>query len=76
MFIGKGSTLAIVALAIYVLGGVSMFGGLGLVFLMKGHDLLGLGDGRSIGWVFLCGGLCMSMLGVLLMRIFRNRGRA
>ncbi|HLO26671.1 MAG TPA: hypothetical protein VK187_11190 [Geobacteraceae bacterium] len=76
MFIGKGSTLAIVALAIYVLGGVSMFGGLGLVFLMKGRDLLGLGDGRSIGWVFLCGGLCMSMLGVLLMRIFRNRGRA
>ncbi len=76
MAIGKGSTLGIVALVIYMLGGVAMFGGFGLVFFMKGRDLFGLGDGRSIGWVFLCVGLCLSMLGVLFMRIFRNRSGA
>lgn len=70
----KGSGLGIVALAVYVIGGVSTFGGLGLVAFMKGSDLFGLGDGRSIGWLFLCVGLCLSILGVLLMRIFRNRG--
>ena len=69
----RGSALAIAALAIYVIGGVATFGGLGLVALMKGRDLLGLGDGRSIGLVFLCVGLCLSIFGVLLMRIFRNR---
>ncbi len=76
IFTGKGSRLAIVALAIHVLGGISMFGGLALVFFMKGRDLFGLGDGRSIGWLFLCVGLSLSMLGVLLMRIFRNRSGA
>ena len=70
---GRGSTLAITALVIYVIGGIATFGGLGLVVLMKGRDLLGMGDGRSIGLVFLCVGLCLSIFGVLLMRIFRNR---
>jgi hypothetical protein len=70
---GRGSVLAITALVIYVIGGVATFGGLGLVVLMKGRDLLGMGDGRSIGLVFLCVGLCLSIFGVLLMRIFRNR---
>ena len=73
MAMGKGSGLGIVALAIYMVGGVAMFGGLLLAFFMKGHDLFGLGDGRSLGWVFLCVGLCFSMLGVLLMRFYRNR---
>jgi hypothetical protein len=70
---GRGSKLAIIALVIYVIGGVATFGGLGLVVLMKGRDLLGMGDGRGIGLVFLCVGLCLSIFGVLLMRIFRNR---
>ena len=69
----RGSTLAIIALVVYILGGVAAFGGLALVAFMKGRDLLGLGEGRSIGWVFLCVGVCFSILGVLLMRIFRNR---
>jgi len=69
----KGSALAITALAIYLLGGAATFGGLALVFFMKGRDLLGMGDGRSIGLLSLCVGLCLSILGVLLMRIFRNR---
>jgi hypothetical protein len=72
----QGSALGIAAIAIYLIGGVAAFGGLGLVGFMKGRDLLGLGDGRSIGFLFLCVGLCLSILGVLLMRIFRNRGGA
>ena len=69
----QGSSLAVAALVVYVVGGVFTFGGMGLVAFMKGRDLLGIGDGRSIGWLFLCVGLCLSILGVLLMRIFRNR---
>lgn len=72
----QGNALGIVALAVYIIGGVSTFGGLGLVAFMKGRDLFGLGDGRSIGLLFLCVGLCLSILGVLLMRVFRNRGIA
>jgi hypothetical protein len=69
----QGSSLAVVALTVYVVGGVSTFAGMGLVAFMKGRDLFGIGDGRSIGWLFLSAGLCLSILGVLLMRIFRNR---
>lgn len=72
----QGNALGIVALAVYIIGGVSTFGGLGLVAFVKGRDLFGLGDGRSIGLLFLCVGLCLSILGVLLMRVFRNRGIA
>lgn len=72
----QGIALAIAAFAVYLLGGAAAFGGLALVAFMKGRDLLGFGDGRSIGWLFLCVGLCLSILGVLFMRIFRNRGGA
>ncbi len=70
----QGITLAIVAFAIYIIGGINTFGGLGLIAFMKGRDLWGWGDGRTIGYLALCTGLCLSILGVLLMRIFRNRG--
>lgn len=70
----QGIGLALIAFAAYIAGGVSCFGGVGLILLMGGRDLLGWGEGRSIGYLFLCVGLCLSVLGVLLMRIFRNRG--
>lgn len=70
----QGIGLAVIAFAVYIIGGLGTFGGLALIFLMKNKDLLGWGDGRSIGYLFLCVGLCLSILGVLLMRIFRNRG--
>ncbi len=70
----SGLILPITALAIYVLGGVGAFGGIALIVFMKGRDLFGYGDGRSIGFLFLCTGVCLSLLGVILMRIFRNRG--
>jgi hypothetical protein len=70
----QGIGLAVVAFAVYIIGGIGTFGGLGLIFLMKNKDLWGWGEGRSIGYLFLCVGLCLSVFGVLLMRVFRNRG--
>ncbi len=71
----QGVALAVVALALYIIGGIGTFAGLGLIGFMNGRDLMGLGDGRSIGYLFLCVGLSLSVMGVLLMRIFRNRLR-
>jgi hypothetical protein len=70
----QGIGMAVVAFATYIIGGISTFGGIGLIMLMKGSDLWGWGEGRSIGYLMLCVGLCLSILGVLLMRIFRNHG--
>lgn len=68
-----GMAGGIAAITIFIMGGVSTFSGLGLIAFMKGRDLLGLGDGRSFGMLLLCVGLLSSMLGVLIMRIIRNR---
>ena len=68
--------LGVAALVVYIIGGIATFGGLGLVVFMKGRDLWGWGEGRSIGYLFLCVGLCLSVMGVLLMRLFRNRWAA
>jgi hypothetical protein len=70
----QGIGLAVCAFAMYIIGGIGTFGGLTLIFLMKNRDLWGWGEGQAIGYLFLCVGLCLSILGVLLMRIFRNRG--
>lgn len=70
----QGIGLAVLAFATYISGGIGTFSGIALIMLMKGRDLWGWGEGRSIGYLLLCVGLCLSILGVLLMRIFRNRG--
>jgi hypothetical protein len=72
----QGIGLAVAAFVVYIFGGIGAFGGMALIFFMKGQDLLGWGEGRTIGYLFLCVGACLSVLGVLLMRIFRNRGLA
>lgn len=66
--------MAIVALTIYIIGGFGCFGGVALILTMKNRDLWGWGDGRSLGYLLLYVGLGFSVLGVLFMRIFRNRG--
>jgi hypothetical protein len=40
---------------------------------MKGKDLWGWGEGHAIGYLLVCIGLCLTILGVLIMRILRNR---
>jgi hypothetical protein len=72
----QGIGLAIIAFAVYIFGGVGTFGGIVLIVLMENKDLWGWGEGRAIGYLLLCVGLCLSILGVLFMRLFRNRGMA
>lgn len=69
----KGTWLGIAALVVYVIGGLVTFAGLGMVLALSGTDIAGLGDGRSIGFLFVCVGLSMTIMGVLMMRIVRNR---
>jgi hypothetical protein len=63
----------VIALATFVLGGISTSTGLGLLAFMRHRDLFGLGDGRSVGVSLTIMGLIGSILGVLLMRLYRNR---
>jgi len=69
----RGMAGAVFALTIFVLGGISTFSGLGLMAFMKGRDLFGLGEGRSFGILLFCVGLLSSIMGVLVMRLLRNR---
>ena len=70
----QGIGLAVIAFALYIIGGIGTFGGIALIVFMKSRDIFGWGEGRAIGYLFLCVGLCLSIAGVLLMRLFRNRG--
>lgn len=65
--------LAFAALAIYVIGGVVTFAGIGLLFFMGERDLWGWGSGHGLGYFFICIGLVLTIAGVLVMRIIRNR---
>jgi hypothetical protein len=69
----SGIKLGITALIVYLIGGIAVFSGLWLILFMRGEDLFGLGEGHTIGYLFLCIGAALSILGVLLMRVFRNR---
>jgi hypothetical protein len=69
----SGIYLGGLAILIYLTGGVGTFGGLALIFFMKGTDLFGWGDGASLGYLFVSVGLILSILGVLVMRLLRNR---
>jgi len=69
----KDLIFSIIAFAIYILGGLVTFAGGGLILLMKGKDLWGWGDGHAIGYLLVCIGLPLTILGVLIMRILRNR---
>lgn len=72
----SGMKLGIAALTVYILGGVGVFSGIWLILFRRGTDLMGLGHGHTIGYLLLCMGAALSILGVILMRIFRNRGIA
>jgi len=72
----RGLLLAGVAFGLYLIGGISTFAGLVMIFLLKGRHFLDWGEIHTVGYLFLCVGLCLSILGVLLMRVFRNRNLA
>lgn len=71
----KDLILSIFSLGVYLIGGVTTFIGVGIVMLMKGKDLWGWGDAYGIGYLMICVGLVLTILGVLVMRIVRNRFR-
>ncbi len=69
----KQLVLSIAAIGVYIVGGLGTFVGAGLILLMKGKDLWGWGEGHAIGYLLVCIGLSLTILGVLIMRILRNR---
>ena len=65
--------LSILAFILYIIGGLSIFSGLFMVLVLKSKDLFGLGTAETLGYLFLCVGGCLSVAGVLTLRIIRNR---
>lgn len=59
-------TFPILALVLYICGGVGTFGGIGLL-------VIGSAAHTTTGYTLLVGGVLLSMSGVMLMRISRNR---
>lgn len=61
------------AISIYIVGGLGIMAGLIMIGVLGSQDLWGLGEARSIGYLFFGVGIGLSVLGVLVMRIMRNR---
>lgn len=68
-----GLFLSITAFILYIAGGFVFFGGIALITLMGGRDLLGWGAAKTIGYLCLCVGASLSIMGVLVLRLVRNR---
>ena len=71
-----GLILAALALSSYVAGGLLIMAGLIMIGVYGAEDLWGWGEARGIGYMAFGIGICMSIFGVLIMRIMRNRGIA
>ena len=61
------------ALTVYIVGGLSVMIGLGFIGMLGSQDLWGWGEASSIGYLLFAVGIILSILGVLIMRIMRNR---
>ena len=64
------------ALLLYVFGGLLIMAGLVMIGVLGAQDLWGWGEARSIGYMAFGIGIVISVMGVLIMRIMRNRGIA
>ena len=69
-----GLILAVLALSLYVVGGLLIMAGLILIGVLGTQDLWGWGEARGIGYMAFGIGIFLSIFGVLIMRIMRNRG--
>ena len=69
----KGWAWAGLALSLYVVGGVLIMGGLIMIGALGAQDLWGWGEARGMGYMAFGVGIVLSILGVLIMRIMRNR---
>ena len=65
--------LAGTALLIYILGGLAVMLGLAMIGIIGSQDFFGLGEARGLGYLAFGLGIIFSILGVLIMRIMRNR---
>ncbi len=70
----RGWILAGIALTMYLLGGILIMAGLVMIGIMGSQDLWGWGEARGIGYMAFAVGIILSVVGVLVMRIMRNRG--
>ena len=68
-----GWVLAGIALTVFLIGGIGVMAGLIMVGFLGARDIWGWGEARSVGYLFFLVGACLSVLGVLIMRIMRNR---
>ena len=64
------------SLFLYIFGGLLIMGGLIMIGILGTQDLWGWGEARGMGYMAFGVGIVLSILGVLLMRIMRNRGFA
>ena len=64
------------ALSLYVFGGLLIMAGLVMIGVLGAQDLWGWGEARSVGYMAFGIGIFLSVMGVLIMRIMRNRGIA
>ncbi len=70
----RGWLLAGIALTMYITGGVLIMAGLVMIGIMGSQDVWGWGEARGIGYMAFAVGIILSVVGVLVMRIMRNRG--
>ena len=70
----QGLVWAVLALSFYVVGGLLIMGGLILIGILGAQDLWGWGEARGIGYMAFGIGIFLSIFGVMIMRIMRNRG--
>lgn len=69
-----GLIWAVLALGLYVVGGLLIMAGLILIGILGAEDLWGWGEARGIGYMAFGIGIFLSIFGVMIMRIMRNRG--
>ena len=72
----RGLVWAVLALSFYVVGGLLIMAGLILIGIIGSQDLWGWGEARGIGYMAFAIGIFLSIFGVMIMRIMRNRGVA